>query len=184
MPLILPFSLMLTEAAPLPAIHADTFRPKQAMATVARTSPPVIVPQFPDRGRRATIAVEALGGGQTLWSGTLRVAMSSGASVSRSMNQAPPYDCPGDERGRYRTQQNSFNLNLNMQNYGDQGTSYGFSVNWQRPDDDCAEAMVQRSVQLSGTTALEPGKTVTLTGDAGLVLKLRLASEEGATARP
>lgn len=180
---VLPFSLLLMETlAPPPVVRVDAPRPSMA-APVIMTEGYRSAREL--RARRATIAVEATGGGQTLWSGTLRVGgYGGGANVSRSLRQAPPYGCPADPDEGYRSEENSFNMGLNMQRPDDGVTRYRFNVSWQRPGDSCSEAMIQRSVQLSGTASLAPGQSVSIQGDAGLVLRLKLVNESSGAARP
>jgi hypothetical protein len=130
------------------------------------------------RRSRATMAVEVSGGGQSLWSGTLRVGYPTGASVERSLTQAMPVDCGADENGSYRAGRNSFRLRLDNPQFPDKQVRMGFSISWQRPAETCADAQFTRGIELSGSVQLVDGQSVTVTGDGGLVAKFRLLKRE------
>jgi hypothetical protein len=130
------------------------------------------------RRSRATVAVEVSAGGQSLWSGTLRVGYPMGASVERSLTQALPVDCVVDENAGYRAGRNSFRLGLNNPQFPDRQVRMSFNVSWQRPAETCADAQFTRSVELSGSIQLDDGESVTVQGDAGLVAKFRLIKRE------
>jgi hypothetical protein len=130
------------------------------------------------RRSRATVAVEVSGGGQSLWSGTLRVGYPMGASVERSMTQALPVDCVVDENAGTRAGRNSFQLRLNNPQFPDKQVRMSFSVSWQRPAETCADAQFTRGIELSGSLQLADGESVTVTGDGGLVAKFRLVKRE------
>lgn len=162
-----------------PVIHVESpsgYRERMDRQRVERE-----IMQQRQRRSRATVAVEVSAGGQSLWSGTLRVGYPTGASVERSLTQALPVDCVVDENANYRAGRSSFRLGLNNPQFPDKQARMSFSVSWQRPAETCADAQFTRSVELAGSIQLEDGESVTVTGDGGLVAKFRLIKRDIAT---
>jgi hypothetical protein len=188
MSLLLP--MLLAAAAPAPPvivappiIQSGGYRlPSDARERMERQRQERAVLQQRQRRSRATVAVEVSGGGQSLWSGTLRVGYPIGASVERSMTQALPVDCVVDENMGTRAGRNSFQLRLNNPQFPDKQVRMSFSVSWQRPAETCADAQFTRGIELSGSLQLADGESVTVTGDGGLVAKFRLVKREIVTA--
>lgn len=199
MPIVLPLSLLLMQAPPIikvqeapmaapsvvmapPRSEQDRYRaPADARERMERQRQERMVLQQRQRRSRATVAVEVSGGGQSLWSGTLRVGYPIGASVERSMTQALPVDCVVDENIGTRAGRNSFQLRLNNPQFPDKQVRMSFSVSWQRPAETCADAQFTRGIDLSGSLQLADGESVTVTGDGGLVAKFRLVKREVVT---
>lgn len=198
MPLLYSAALLLAAPPTPPAVAAAPLIAAEAPQVVSATRPEVDRYRAPSDARermerqrqkreliqqrqrrsRATVAVEVSAGGQSLWSGTLRVGYPMGASVERSLTQALPVDCVVDENGGYRAGRNSFRLGLNNPQFPDKQVRMSFNVSWQRPAETCADAQFTRSVELSGSIQLEDGESVTVQGDGGLVAKFRLIRRE------
>lgn len=119
---------------------------------------------------RYVIDVDASANGKTLWHGSLRVGAPTGASFQRTLTEAPPEDCAIGETA-YPGIRDSFRVQLNSYSRDDETPKQSFSVEWQRPSDQCASGVTTKTVQLSGTLQLKPGQSTTVEGDAGLVLK-------------
>ena len=123
-------------------------------------------------GERYTVEVEIRAGTETLWSGPMNVSTTQGANFSRQMSEAPASDCGPEGYGQQA--QNSLSLQLNPQRVPDAGASLGVSVRWGRTiPGTCPYRNSSRTVELNETVALTPNKSVTLTGDAGLTVRLR-----------
>jgi hypothetical protein len=162
-----------------PVIQSPNYRaPAEYRERMERQRQEREIMQQRQRRSRATVAVEVSGGGQSLWSGTVRVGYPTGASVERSLTQALPVDCGVDDNGGYRAGRNSFQLRLNNPQFPDKQVRMGFSISWQRPAETCAEAQFTRGIELSGSVQLVDGQSVTVTGDGGLVAKFRLIKRE------
>jgi len=192
---LLSSAVLLLAAAPVP--HVVQAPPVVAAPVIRVETPPFpadyrermeqqrqerAVLQQRQRRSRATVAVEVSGGGQSLWSGTLRVGYPMGASVERSLTQALPVDCVVDETMATRAGRNSFQLRLNNPQFPDKQVRMSFNVSWQRPAETCADAQFTRGIELSGSLQLADGESVTVTGDGGLVAKFRLVKREIVTA--
>jgi hypothetical protein len=121
--------------------------------------------------QRYTIDVDASAAGNTLWRGSLRVGAPSGASFQRTLTEAPPEGCATGGELSYPGVRDSFRVQLNASSRDDETPRQSFTVEWQRPSDQCTSGVTTRTVQLSGSLQLKPGQSVTVEGDAGLTLR-------------
>ncbi|UYY59047.1 hypothetical protein [Sphingomonas sp. S2-65] len=137
---------------------------------------PPIYPRFeraPLRIERYVVDVEIVAGSEQLWQGTLRVATGQGASLRREVSQASALEC--GERTYPRGDQSLISLTLTPQRSDDTSGLADLRVRWGRPAPDaCASSgSSARAVELNQSVRIEAGKWVTVTGDAGLVVRLR-----------
>ena len=169
------------------AVFASIAAQSTGMITASPPPPPVIVALEPSSqsgitfsGRPTpgadvpapysvdvTISVE----GRTLWKGTLRLARTYSASYNQTVQEAPAEICPG-MRSYEATQRTNFGIGLNSQ-FTENQERINVNFSWVRPQPakSCGSSG-SRTVQINETVPLKNGETVTLTGDAGLVLTL------------
>lgn len=118
------------------------------------------------------VHVRVTAAGRELLNDTFRVAPSAGATYQESRSEAPEAVCAGE---RYYSSQERYGLNVNL--YVSDNSSpqmrLNLTVSWQRPSKSPGcDGAGTRQVQLTQTVPLAPGQTVTLEGDAGLVVTL------------
>lgn len=159
--------LAATQAAPAPPVRVA---PPAPVVRTTRIPPPVYVHDLNGPAARFTVEAEVRGGDAVLWSGPLRVGGSyNQTSVRREQSEPGDTEC-GSGRG-VAPISTSFSLTLNARGEQDQVL---VNVRWSRPGDrPCAPGPNSRTVELAGTVDLPPGGTATLTGDGGLVVRLR-----------
>lgn len=159
--------LAAVQAAPVPRVPAA---PPVPMVRTATVPPPIYVHDRSSPAARFTVEAEVRGGDAVLWSGPLRVGGSyNQTSIRREQSEPGDTECgPGRGVAPITT---SLNLTLNARGEQDQVL---VNVRWSRPGDrPCAPGPNSRTVELAGTVDLPPGGTATLTGDGGLVVRLR-----------
>lgn len=124
------------------------------------------------------IGVEIAGGGKTLWQGTLRVSRFHGASFNQTLSQASNTLANRGENHRGGSSRDSLMLNLSGGHRSvEQPNWFSISINWVRSDTSpsCgSHETPARTVGLTDTASLIPGRPVRLSGDGGLVVTLRL----------
>jgi hypothetical protein len=120
---------------------------------------------------RYAIDVDASAGGKTLWRGSLRLGAPGGANFQRTLTEAPPEGCATGGEPAYSGVRDSFRVQLNASSRDDEKPRQSFTVEWQRPADQCVGGVTTRTVQLSGSLQLKPGQSATVEGDAGLTLR-------------
>lgn len=166
-PLMLAVLTQVGNAAPPPAPPAPP-------------SPPLIVTVGPSRaayppGRRSersTVDVEVRAGAELLWSGPMVVATNQGSSFTRRLAEPAPDECTPSGYGQQVENSLTVQLTPRRQSQGDD--ALGVSVRWGRSlPGTCPLGTSSRSVELSETVALVPGRAVTLTGDGNLLVRLR-----------
>lgn len=160
------------------AQHAPPFAPPAPPAPPAPTS--MIYPggranaQWPQGVERFTVDVEVSAGTEVLWKGSLRLSSGQPASFRREVSEAPAAQC---EAGAYGTRpdQSSVNLTMVPSRWSGRENSVDVKLRWGRPTPDaCATpGSSVRTVELNQSVQLQPGQWVTVSGDAGLVLKIR-----------
>lgn len=139
------------------------------------SAPPPPAP-FPSRdlGPPIDVAVEIVGEGRSLWTGSLRVG-SSGSYFNQSLTESAPAGANCPDTARIPSLRNNVSLNLSKR-YGYAETkALNVSVTWARPTSapSCDEfSASQRSVSFNQSVVLPVGKPVELRGDAGLIVKL------------
>lgn len=123
-------------------------------------------------GQVIPIEVHVTAGNKQLFSDTLLVGRSAGASYSQSRSEALKTPCP--ENSAYnQSQQTSLNIQLYWNDLGNAGQATNVSVQWQRPQAaaDCTSGGT-RGVQVSQMVRLSPGESVTIHGDADLTVRV------------
>lgn len=145
--------------------------------TPAPAAPRIVTTVLPSsrwtQGRplpRYVIEVDASANGKTLWRGSLRMGAPAGASFQRTLTEAPPEGCATGDTDHSGIR-DSFRVQLNARSRNEDAPQQNFSVEWQRPSDQCANGLVAKSVELTGTLQLKPGQSITVEGDAGLVVR-------------
>lgn len=155
--------------------------PLLLQAVIAAPSPPLVVAPSRDVTRierqateaPATVQVEVSAAGRTLWAGPLRVARGAGASYTEQLSQAPAQRCGAEPSHLFRTHRSSFTVTLSPRGYGE-AEMLGVEVRWTRPGDaSCPNPGGTRTVQIEDAVKLPQGAQAVLTGDGGLVVKLR-----------
>ena len=125
------------------------------------------------RGReRFLVDVEVRAGGDVLWSGPMTVSTGQVTSFMRRLSEPGPDDCsPG---GYVPSLENSLSVQISSQGRSNGDAAFAVSVRWGRSvPGACPDRAGNRSVELSQTVSLEPGRTVTVSGDADLTVRLR-----------
>jgi hypothetical protein len=139
--------------------------------------PPItVVPAAPQGPREATIAypvhVRITAGSQLLFDDTLRVARYSGASFTHSRSEALTQTCP-DVPYHGSSARQSLSVQLYLSGSAESASAVNVNVNWQRPIDGAGcLGDGSRSVSVVQTVPLDPGRTATVQGDAGLQVTL------------
>ena len=155
----------------LAALAAAQLMPAPPVVITTRMAPLAVAQ--PMRTRLAEIEVTA--GRQMLWTGSLRIGRNGSSSFSRNQTEAVPDECqpadPSNASGSVRS-----SLSVNLSSYrADRST---VQVEWTRPAASCdpsaddGEGTGTRTVQLNQQVDLSTGRLVTVTGDAGLVIRL------------
>lgn len=160
---------MIAQTSAPPPITVVPTPPMPPIIAIAPTAPPIgrspqIVPAIP-----IPVRVRVTAGSQVLFNDTLRVSRNSGASYQESRSEAPETVCP-TERYYSASQRLSLNLNLYLRDDTIAGWLVNVSVSWSRPARAVACGEGTRQVQLTQTVPLAPGQSVTLQGDAGLIV--------------
>jgi hypothetical protein len=162
----------LREAPPPPVPSVRHTSPPVRTVRVP-TPPPVPIPAPVETAERYLLDVEALGGGDLLWSGQLRVAANVSATVRRELTQASEQPCP--ESGYIgNTEQASLNLSFQPRPVSQGDHRLQVSARWARPgDNSCSSGLSARVAELTDLLTLEPDVWTEIRGDAGLVLRVR-----------
>ena len=129
-----------------------------------------IVTAVPAGAAVIPVELRVTAGNRLLFNDTLRVARNTGASFSQSRSEASASVSTCDtSRGYDMSDRHSLNINLYLQENmpGDQRVNV--SVSWQRPvpGAECAPDAT-RTVQVTQTVRLDPGRSQVIEGDAGL----------------
>lgn len=121
---------------------------------------------------RFVVDVDIRAGSETLWSGPLRVASNTASTFSRSQSEPRGESCAEDN---YLGVQSSLNVQLTPSRQYQSGRPVlGVTVRWSRPvESACPLRGAARTVELSDSVALAAGQSATVTGDGGLVVRLR-----------
>ena len=117
------------------------------------------------------IHVRVAAGSQVLFDDTLRAARNSAASFEQNRSEAPVGPCPAN-RGYGWGNRESLRVQLYLMDNPQSGPQARVSVNWQRPSTAECSAEGSRTVAVSESVPLAPGRTATIRGDGGLVVTL------------
>ncbi len=173
---LLLFALLAAQpVVPPPVVRVTPVVPAPPMiiATTPPVPPPMIRMARPSEATQPPLQLEVTvtGEGRTLYRGPLRVGFGYGASINEQASEAPRQLCPG-ARNWDAMERRSLSLQLNMRD--DEGVPFvTAAVTWQRPMPAVAcGAGGSRTVQLSQSARLEPGRSVSFDGDAGLRVTL------------
>jgi hypothetical protein len=132
-------------------------------------------PQFSSAPReRYMVDVEIRGEGQVLWSGELRLATNQQTSVRRDLTQPGATACSEPRLGS--VERTGLDLVLTPRAWSEADAGVEMTLRWGRPSGNaCAnfDGVSARTVELRDTIRLAPGQWVTVSGDAGLTLRIR-----------
>jgi hypothetical protein len=163
--------LAAAQVAPAPPAPILRRPPPQPVVSTMTAPPSVYINRIGDgQPARFTVDVEVRGGDAVLWSGPLRVGGGYGqTSIRREQTEPGDTECrPGRGVAPIST---SLNLTLNGRGEQDQVL---VNVRWSRPGDQpCAPGPNTRTVELAGTVELPANGAATLTGDGGLIVRIR-----------
>jgi hypothetical protein len=160
--------------APLLALAALASSAAEAQVAAAKARLATDVAQAaPGVAGVETIAIEIRGGGDDLWTGTLRVGGNYGnASFSQSVNEfiAP---CPSDSSNPNNNSASNRQLNFNISRRNPQQDANLFyiNVNWTRPLPAC-QGEGNDTFGFNRVVSIPAGGTVTIEGVGGLSVKL------------
>jgi hypothetical protein len=119
------------------------------------------------------VSVVIAQGGETLWSGTLKVGRAYGsASYSQSRNEADE-PCAGAAKQANANPMTSSSLNFNIGRYNSPQEPDGFSVNlnWSRPIPAC-QGQGNDSYGINRNVTLARGQTIMIEGTGGVSIRL------------
>jgi hypothetical protein len=142
-------------------------------ATASLAPPVIIAPSQQQRVGTTEFEVLVSASAEQLWVGSLRVADSGVSTFEQSLNQA--YEpCSGrtEEEGRRAANNRRLSVRLGRTNWREDSDQFSVNTNWQRPYSAC-EGGGTSTVQFERIVKIAPGETVTLKGDAGLMIRLR-----------
>lgn len=166
----MPIFLMPVQDVPLPP------RPTAPPPPIVMVTPPA--PPAPPMARREIerflVDVEIRAGGELLWSGPLRVASGQPSTFRRDSSEPAAQSC-ADVYGS-GAQQNSLQFSITPSwQPGPDPQRAMVLLRWGRPGaNPCVgRSGGARSVELSDSVLLAAGQWATVTGDAGLVLRIR-----------
>jgi hypothetical protein len=151
------------------ALAATSSAPAIADQTEARIVGDVAVQ--PMAQEPATIDVVLSVGSERVWNGSLRLGAPYGnASYSQSKSEyADP--CPGEPSAGSPASNQNLRLYINRTYAQQMPEQFNVNVNWVRPVPEC-QGGGTNTVGIQRQINLLPGQTVTVTGEAGLVVKL------------
>ena len=160
----------------LPALLAVSAPSSSAAAPpmpVTTTAPPVVItPTAPAGTPRPIVQFDIRVSGEEgqIWDGGLRVG-GMGGNYRQDLSEAAPELC--EPQGSDVVQRRDFSIMVRPGNYRSPD-SYVVSVSWTRPlpGKGCGRNGT-RSVQLQQTVTIQPGETITLRGDAGLIVQMK-----------
>lgn len=120
-----------------------------------------------------TLDIEVTGGGERLWSGTLRVNSQQNADYRATLQQARPA-CAGADptRNIYNGEQNQLSVSISRRGWGRDIDGFMAQVNWTRPLNSCETGAGQATVGFNREFVLRPQAVTQLAGDGGLVVKI------------
>ena len=155
-------ALALAAATVVTPPHVDARTSASIVAVAPEMTPVSSVP----------IHIRVTAAGQELLNDTFRVTSNAGATYQLSRSEAPDAVCAG-ERYYSSQQRYALNMNLYLRDGSAPGTMVNVSVSWQRPSKvpSCG-GEGSRQVQLTQTVPLAPGQSVTIEGDAGLMVTI------------
>ena len=162
-------AFLLSVAAQSPAA------PPPIVATPVPAPPIVITPTAPPPFPMALVPLTLSAGDpgkEILYQGTLRTAPSATARFSQNKNEIAARPC--ENVTSYLSSENSsFSIQLATMDSSENWVRVNVAVDWTRmvPTADCGPG-TSRTVRVSQTLKMEPGQTYTLTGDAGLTVRL------------
>lgn len=161
---------MISQATVPPPMIAVAPVPPPPIVTSSRRGPDGVVVSDVGLVPVLPVRIRVTAEGQQLLNDTFRVSRNGGASYQSSRSEAPDSVCPGQ---RYYGSQERYSLSVNLYLRDDAptGPAVNVSVRWQRP----AKLLTcngegSREVQLTQTVPVAPGQSVTVQGDAGLVV--------------
>ena len=134
------------------------------------------LPAMPGQAGSEPVSIVIVQGGETLWSGTLKVGRSYGsASYSQSRNEADE-PCAGAARQTNPNSMTSSSLNFSISRYNWQQEPDAFSINlnWSRPIPVC-QGQGNDSYGINRNVTLAQGQSVTIEGTGGLSIRLTRA---------
>ncbi|MBV9842236.1 MAG: hypothetical protein JOY99_12040 [Sphingomonadaceae bacterium] len=159
--------LALTVAAAPVAAPPPLAVPSLNRAPVIMTASDAVQPPI-------EIDVEVRQADTVLYSGMMRVAGNIGASYSLNIMNAPRGLCTG--RLTYDMgERSSLQVNLRSESFRDQPDRFALDLHYDRPASDrsCDQQPGTRSIGLNQAVPLAAGASVTISGDAGLSVRLR-----------
>ena len=160
MPMMLALLLQAIPEAP-----RITSAPPIAVSAVSR---PYSIPR-----ERFVVDLEISGGDEKLWTGPLRVANGQTTSIRRERSEPVATPCPEDTYGA-PAEQTALSVQLSPEQRGEGASAIRITVRWTRPGPaSCLSRSSGRVVELNETVLLTRGQWVSVSGDAGLVLRLR-----------
>lgn len=143
--------------------------PAPVISTLA--VPPYYSSSRPARLKPVLVTVEVAGEADILYKGDLRIG-DTAASYNSSVNEAFEA-CPADGTGvpRFSNATSSVRVSVSRRERDAKaGERFNVSVNWVRPGPPCEGGV--STVGFDRTVSLDPGKTATLAGDAGLTVRV------------
>lgn len=160
--------MVSNSAGPAAPVAIQNSRPPEIVAV--RSSPTVTILPADSATAAVPVHIRVTSGKQILLEDTLRVGQ-SGANFNQNRSEAPETICPTGSSYNYGNRQ-SLGVQLHLTNTNQAGQFVRVSVNWQRPAGTGCNGEGSRTVSLSESVPLAAGQTVTVTGDAGLVVTL------------
>ncbi len=151
------------------AVAGMVASPALAESNLARPAP--VLDFQPSEKQPVTIDVELMAGSSRLWSGSLRLGAPHGnASYSQSKNEyAEP--CARDPYSGNTSSNQNLRLYINRTYSQQEPDQFTVNVNWVRPVSEC-EGGGTNTLGLQRRLSLDPGRTVTVSGEGGLTVKL------------
>ncbi len=147
--------------------YAEQVSAKDGMRTVAAA------PAMPGQAGSEPVSIVIVQGGETLWSGALKVGGSYGsASYSQSRNEADE-PCAGAARQSNPNPMTSSSLNFSISRYNwqQEPDAFSISLNWSRPIPVC-QGQGNDSYGINRNVTLAQGRSVTIEGTGGVSIRL------------
>ena len=164
--------------AGLPILVALAATPAQTMITIAPPAPPA-PPAQPSVPIQFPVEVEVRAGAERLFAGTLEVGSPVTSTFRQERVDAVVPTCGASDSypvitmgGRAVPRASSFTISIST-NYQRTDGRVQLNVRWVRPgSSSCTGQFNTRTVEMNESVLLAPGQTVTVQGDAGLVVRL------------